>query len=229
MRDGFWGITSATIGFDTDGRLIDGQHRLTALARLDSAQFIMAVMTGLPADTQRRIDRGRARTHGEQLGMDGVTYANHVSSSARFRMRWYRGDLFTETHGEISDAHLDAWLEDHPGHRKSVEELYTPCRRIQAPPRVTIAVASRLREIDHEQGDRFIRDIAAGGLPIGEPTNSLRERFLHAKAMRERIHERDALGWLIQAWNARQEDREIIRYQRPRGGAWTMETFPVLK
>lgn len=228
MRDALWGITSATLAFDTDGRLIDGQHRLTALARAGT-ELVMAVMTGLPTDAQRRIDRGRARIHGEQLLMDGIPNGNFVSSSARFRMRWKRGDIFTETHGEISDAHLDTWLEAHPGHIKTVEDLYNPCRRIQAPPRVTIAIASRLREIDTDQADTFIHDIADGGLPIGDPTNSLRERFLHAKAIHERIHERDALGWMIQAWNARREGREIIRYQRPRGKAWTKDTFPIPK
>jgi hypothetical protein len=229
MRDGFWNITSATIGFDTDGRLIDGQHRLTALARVNDAQYIMAVITGLPSAAQRLIDRGRARTHGEQLIMDGIGNGGFVSSSARLRMRWERGDIFNETHGEVSDAHLDAWLESHPGHRETVTELYTPCRRIQAPPRVTLAIASRLREINQEQADTFIRDIADGGLAIGEPTNTLRERFLHAKANRERIHERDALGWMIQAWNARRAHRVVGKYQRPRGKSWTQQTFPVIK
>lgn len=229
MRDGMWGITSATIAFDTDGRLIDGQHRLTALARVDDSEFVMAVITGLPTTAQRRIDRGRARTHGEQITMDGIANGRFVSSSARFRMRWERGDIFSQVHGEVSDAHLDAWMEAHPDHLKSVNELYAPCRRIQAPQRVTLALASRLREIDREQADRFICDIADGGLPIGDPTNTLRERFFRAKSIREQIHERDALGWMIQAWNARREHRVVSRIQRPRGKAWTQETFPVIK
>jgi hypothetical protein len=229
MRDGLWGPSSATIAFDTDGRLIDGQHRLTALARIGDTALIMAVITGLPTDAQRRIDRGRARTHGEQLIMDGIGNGNFVSSSARFRIRWERGNLFTGVHGDISDAHLDVWLEANPGHRKTVEDLYTPCRRIQAPPRVSLALAGRLREIDSDKADEFIRDIADGGLKIGDPTHTLRERFFRAKATRENIDERDALGWMIQAWNARRENRLVSKYQRPRGNEWTKETFPVPK
>lgn len=226
MRENAWSITSATIGFDTDGRLIDGQHRLTAMARIPDSEYVMAVMTGLPTDAQRRIDRGRARTHGEQLRMDGVTNGNFVSSSARFRMRWERGDIFSEIHGEISDAQLDMWLESHPDHLKTVTDLYTISRRIMAPPRIILAVASRLREINAEQADSFIHDTATGGLSVGEPTNTLRERFLRARANYETLHERDVLGWTIQAWNARREGRGVVRYQRPKSGNWTRELFP---
>lgn len=226
MKTGAWSITGAPIAFDTDGRLIDGQHRLTALARVRDAAFVMAVITGLPTEAQKAIDKGRARVHGDQLVIDGVPNGGFVSSSARFGCRWEMGAIISDKYGEVSDARLDRWLAEHPDHIQTVTDLYTPCRRMAIPPRIGLAVASRLREIDKDAADTFIHHLADGGQPKGDPTNTLRERMFRAQAMRERIRESDHLAWMIQAWNARRDHREVTKFQRPRGGVWTRENFP---
>lgn len=72
MRRGQWALTGDAIRFDTDNRLVDGQHRLLAVleAAGDDVNFTvpMFLITGLAPDTFRVIDTGKARVPGDVLG-----------------------------------------------------------------------------------------------------------------------------------------------------------------
>jgi hypothetical protein len=75
MRAGAWKITHQGIGFDVDGALVDGQHRLNAVIEAD-IPVTMPVTHGLPRDAQDVIDAPRVRTVKDQLELiDGVTNA----------------------------------------------------------------------------------------------------------------------------------------------------------
>lgn len=75
MRAGAWKITHQGIGFDVDGALVDGQHRLSAVIEAD-IPVTMPVTHGLPRDAQDVIDAPRVRTVKDQLELiDGVKNA----------------------------------------------------------------------------------------------------------------------------------------------------------
>ncbi len=56
-----WRVTHQGIAFDTHGRLIDGQHRLTAIAQSDRSVY-MNVTRGVEPEAVDAVDRGRGRT-----------------------------------------------------------------------------------------------------------------------------------------------------------------------
>lgn len=63
--------THQGIAFDTDGVLMDGQHRLTAISELhDGAAFPMLVATGLPRAAFLVTDIGKKRTQADVLEED---------------------------------------------------------------------------------------------------------------------------------------------------------------
>lgn len=91
MARGTWGISHQGIGFDEQGRLLDGQHRLWAVVK-SGVTVLMSVTTGLPVSTNGGynmptldiIDRGRNRSTGQQMKVaHGITNAFQVASVCR--------------------------------------------------------------------------------------------------------------------------------------------------
>ena len=73
ITSGAWQLTNAGVAFDTDGALLDGQHRLWAVVLADKA-VRMNVTRGLDAEAQRAIDvNGAPRTLGDVLNLAGDT------------------------------------------------------------------------------------------------------------------------------------------------------------
>lgn len=61
MKRGEWYPTASGIGFDVDGVLVDGQHRLMAIVE-SGVSVPMLVVEGLPSRSQEKVDRQRRRT-----------------------------------------------------------------------------------------------------------------------------------------------------------------------
>jgi len=69
MTRGQWLMAGDPIRFDSDGTLLDGQHRLAAVVESGKAQYFIIVM-GLDPRTFGVMDIGMARTPGDSLGSD---------------------------------------------------------------------------------------------------------------------------------------------------------------
>lgn len=83
MINGQWKITGEAIKFDTAGKLIDGQHRLTAVVASHKT-VQMAVITDLEPDIISVIDTGRVRTGADALTIAGFAEnANNIAALAR--------------------------------------------------------------------------------------------------------------------------------------------------
>lgn len=79
MLRGEWRCTHQGIGFSDTGVLLDGQHRLEAIARLpDMMQFQMNVTTGLNEAAFNIIDRGMMRSLA-----DAIRHDPRLTSAAR--------------------------------------------------------------------------------------------------------------------------------------------------
>ncbi len=74
IRAGEWGLTPAGVGFDSDGVLVDGQHRLAAIVRSGLAAPLLVVV-GLPRACQEKVDRQRRRTLFDALFLAGHAYS----------------------------------------------------------------------------------------------------------------------------------------------------------
>lgn len=70
MKAGEWTLNGEAIKFDVTGRLLDGQHRLTAIIRANVA-IQTVVIRGLPAKSASTIDTGKNRTAADVLALGG--------------------------------------------------------------------------------------------------------------------------------------------------------------
>jgi len=111
MIAGRWQTNGDAIRMNCDGSLIDGQHRLTACVK-SGVPFQTVVISGLDADVRATIDGGAKRTHGDRLGMMGVSNATHVSAATRLI-----GGIATGEGKSVrfTSQELDAILAEHPG------------------------------------------------------------------------------------------------------------------
>jgi hypothetical protein len=85
--------TGATLSLDTHGRIIDGQHRLTACVRAD-VPFRAIIVSGLDPVAFTATDRGAKRTLADTLRYQGVPNHVRAASLARSAAVWdagYRG------------------------------------------------------------------------------------------------------------------------------------------
>ncbi len=83
MIRGKWLLTGEAIKFDTDGNLIDGQHRLQAVVA-SKKTVQMCVVKNLQPETMLVIDTGKSRSAGDALNIVGHNgYSNEMAALAR--------------------------------------------------------------------------------------------------------------------------------------------------
>jgi len=80
LRNGSWRLAPAPICFDTNGNLIQGQHRLEAVRRSGvTAEFFLS--KGWSPDIMEVLDTGKARTVGTMMIMSGMKNTTALARS----------------------------------------------------------------------------------------------------------------------------------------------------
>lgn len=82
ILEGRWLLTPQTVSVGSDGRLLDGQHRLMAIA---SSEVAVQLMLATDCDPKcfAAIDTGQSRTPGDILKIEGASHYAHVGSIIR--------------------------------------------------------------------------------------------------------------------------------------------------
>lgn len=88
MRTGNWALNGQGISFDTDGNLIDGQHRLYAIceAKVSVDMLILWDVPALFNDKVKTIDTldvGKNRNLAQQMRIEGFEYTTVIASASR--------------------------------------------------------------------------------------------------------------------------------------------------
>lgn len=232
MTAGRWQYAADPIRFDADGNLLDGQHRLTALAAVADPELAlpMLVVRGLPADTQLIMDQGKRRTPGDQLSLLGVRDSNVVAAGIRLLIAHETGALFRDSHVRqvaTTNAQMEAWYATHTDLVSAASEIHS-LKSSDAPPSVAFCAAMMfIRVMGAEATQEFFRLLAVGA-GEGHPINALDKRLQRIRRERLKFSTRDYLAMFIQAANAWREDRKVARFQRPSGAKWTVDSFPKL-
>lgn len=127
LSENKWALNGETVKFADDGFLIDGQHRLEACVRANTA-FIAHVVFGIDRESFQTIDIGKRRDGSDTLAMMGVPNYKNASTIIRMIIAYENGLTRTPKQGISND-----WIK-----RKYLDEIDTELLQ------ESIAVASRL-------------------------------------------------------------------------------------
>lgn len=232
MRAGKWKYAGDPIRLDEDGTLLDGQHRLTAMAAMPSGWSApVLLIEGLPTSAQLVMDQGRKRSPGQQLHLLGYANAHYLAGTVRVLIEWRDGLMFRDTSQQavVTTARIQEFVEANPHIAVLVNEARQRVISCYMTPSVVAAFYIEAASIDKEIADEFITQLAEGtGLEPGSPILALRERAIRGKAERRKDSERNQLGLLIRTWNLHWGGQTVTRMQLPKGGTFTADTFPTM-
>lgn len=201
MRNGKWQLTGDAVRFDTDGTLIDGQHRLMACIAAETG-FQTVIIYGLEPATKFAIDANKTRSPADFLHMDGLPNANHLQAAARFLLAIKAGGL----RGNVMKFTIAETLDCIAKHKKlgaSVRLALGPQNLISI---IQLAVLHYVgvNLIGFPDRAEAFLNVWHSGIPdyTGDPVHRYRERLIRAKAERATNIERHqkTIG-LAHAWN----------------------------
>lgn len=220
-----WVVNGETIKFDVDGRLIDGQHRLSAVVAAE-VSVPMVVVRGMDPDIMDTVDVGAKRTYADALDLQGEDNTRNLASVVRRAVMWQRGARTNTGAIRPTAREMNAFIRENPQIRTSAELAARLSSRSLLPASVVGLSHWLFSPLDPDDADWFLARAADGdGLPASSPIAALRNRVVKMRVGGGRVNETEALALVIYAWNAHRSGETRSKLQMPRGGL-TPENFP---
>jgi len=224
---GHWIVNGATICFDVEGNMIDGQHRLQGCVK--SKKPIEAfVVRGLQTAAYTTIDQGWKRSHSQIFSAKGEKWAGCLVSACKFIWNYEsEGKIIRPRLPEISVDEVEVVLEYKPEIRAAVELVMTSkCQKL-ATASVMAYAAWIFLQINDEKAIDFFNRIGDGvGLAKGSPMLIIRDKLLKGRKDKTSWNPQEIFSFLVRAWNAHYRSRKITCLRlttKGRGGSKTIE------
>jgi hypothetical protein len=115
MRRGDWLVTHQGIAFDTNGVLVDGQHRLAAVIEAEMP-VDMTVFTEVEPDTFDVLDTGKRRNAADVLAIEGEKSSSTLAAMVRTLWLYYNRPDASWTGGgaTVTNHQIVQTLAAHP-------------------------------------------------------------------------------------------------------------------
>jgi hypothetical protein len=236
MEAGNWQLNGEAIKVATNGDVLDGQHRLYAVALQDDGKAIpFTVIRGLAPEAQKTMDQGRRRDLADILSLEGVDASRSLAAAIRMFLAMDRGLLFVDRKqmaAVLSTTVLADWAVEN---EDLVDLMRNALRFKQAKLRPGILCplyAMVAAEHGIEVADEFFGRLNDGvGLEEDSPILAFRNRLDHLRSeskvqSAQRLSDRDLMGMTISVFNNWITGKSITKIQRPHGGTWNEKTFP---
>lgn len=229
MASGAWVENGQSIKFAKDGTLLDGQHRLSAIAQAGVA-IRMLVVSNLPNTTQETMDTGAKRTLADVLKLRGEKKYVALSAALLRVHQWERGyRKAVAASNELRPTHpqLLQTLEKHPEIRHSVEVAIKTKQQIPIPAAALSLCHWVFFQIDPQDCEFFFTRLGDGvGLMPTDAVYALRRAAdLNARANGTKYTEVHMIALIIKAWNAYRMGQEVKLLAYRPGGS-NAESFP---
>lgn len=231
MRAGEWEFNGAPIVFDSNGNLVDGQHRLRAVARTQVSVPMLIVRGVKPVKAQDVIDVGAKRSLNSALRIRGYANANALAAAANYAIPLIEKGLPQTSTRKPSIPAAVRFVEANP----SLGEVSAPLAErlrhsVALPAGPGAALHFVFSLIDPADAlDFFTRATKGEGLYEGDAIFALRQ-ILSPTALAKRSHRHSLpmhvrIAYTIKAWNAYRTGVEVKMLRWAPGGA-SPERFP---
>ena len=210
MRNGQFPNIGETIKFDTEGHLIDGQHRLMAV--IESGKTIeFIIVEGIARENRFKMDKNRRRSASDELTMGyGIPSAKSAQAVCRLVLLWeveeIRGEVYKPTDAEI----VDYVVANRDAIGQAVRFGMGLRNEIGALPAAFGALYYLTYRIDAATGLEFWEGVMRGErLTSGDPELALRNLIIrHAQKGGEKPV-KPFLAAGAKAWNAKREGKKM--------------------
>lgn len=211
---GEWKLNGDTLKFSATGRLLDGQHRLTAVVLAGTSVDVM-VVHNLDDDVQPTYGDTAPRTAADELVQAGYKGDSKTTAATlKCVAALARPDRPYSANLRPSNTQARELLRLHP----QVEESVAICREARKAIGLPVGVAAALHylctRIDPELAEEFFDKLLRGMmLRDGEPVAALRTLLLATQVRtgqgRQRLRPEHMVAYFTKAWNAARAGRDI--------------------
>jgi hypothetical protein len=208
MRTGAWLDTGDPIKFSKSGRLLDGQHRLTALIRANKS-FEMTLAENLAEEAFEVIDTGKTRTAADVLSSLNIKYHTAVAGMARNILLWEAGNAPGTNRGgrgkAVTNARIFNLVDKHQEEFQEIAQymfsIYHPFRPIGHTVLCTLFYLMALK--NRTKAEKFFEAYSSGiDLDAQSPVKLLRDKLVRDLGNKSKMRVRDKIAIFIMAWNA---------------------------
>jgi len=236
MSSGYWRENGESIIFDTDGVLVDGQHRLQAVLN-STHEYHVPVITGVAAEVRPTVDTGKKRSGAANLQMSGEKNASTLSSALLLWRGYSAHDVRVMTHPaqgvperRTSIPRIMEYLEQVPGIREAVSVSLSlrPSGHgralVPSSEAAMIWLAITQSGASKDRANQFLGCVLSGfNLPEDSPIVGLRRRLIDSLRPGLRMDKRERLALVLKTWQlwSTGQTRKIIKWE-------PTEPFPFL-
>jgi len=222
-----WIINGATICFDKDGQLLDGQHRLSAISK-SKTPCESIVVRGLSIAAYTTIDQGWKRSHAQILGAAGHKWAGTLVGACKFIWILETEHVFIKKRtGEVSIDEVQLVLEFKPEVAAAVALIRTNRLEKLANSSLLAYCAWLFNTVNVEKSTAFFARLADGaGLGTKSPILTLRDKLMRGRREKISWNVKEQFSFVVRAWNAYAQGRtlSILRLKtKGRGGSKEVE------
>lgn len=151
IKNGDFKTTNQGIAFDADGRLLDGQHRLLAIAESETP-VDMVVARGVEKEALWAIDSGMRRSTSQYIGMMGsATYMRQNHVIAAVRMIYLISTNNSNHNISMNSKDIYDWELKHPNITKTMADLRSMHNSISSGAVLSAYIVSLANGISVEQ------------------------------------------------------------------------------
>lgn len=171
MEKGRWYQTGQPISFDSDGHLVDGQHRLSALLESGLKGMEFQVQRGLSDDAISVLDTGARRSTKDFFQMEGHSYASSLASASRHVFVYMETGTFVGGRLAVTVSDQREVLRAFPELEQYVKAYAFQKLPIQLPSAALAALHVLFRTVGPKsKADEFFEGLVSGeGLAKGDP------------------------------------------------------------
>lgn len=211
MRRGLWQLTGDPITFDTEGRLVQGQHRLLACIEAD-VPFDTAVARNAAPEVFSVVDTPLVRSMGDVLDHDGVSNARTVASAVKMILAW-RQEIANDRRGMVTTILRDDIAEFTRKHHDELQRAISISRPLVKVGGTMSAWVPFVFEASVGREDEmamFAEGVATGAaLPQGDFRLALRNWLVNRGANRIKTEPVEYLMTIVRAWKGWLDGRSV--------------------
>jgi hypothetical protein len=207
LKTGRWKVNGDTIKISKTNKLLDGQHRLTAVVKSGISIYAF-VIRDLDDDVFDTIDIPKVRSAGNTLSLAGEKNATRIAAALIVVDQYRSGDIIKLTKKYGNRVVLEL-LAANPLIRDSIQVKHHVVRHANLiPPSVMDACHYLFSLKDRALADEFIEAMIEGSTK-GTPWHMLRERLVANATSKANLPRNYIMALCIKSWNSARTGKKL--------------------